>query len=358
VSYPYSTTRWRYADPWSVPMVRPALLAPLIGIGDLVLLTGAPAGGKSTATISMGLGLLYPQLAHCVLGGALVPNLEAFARGAVAYVDGENDVPAMNILAAPYLRAFGIEKHDERPLQLIHADASVLNVGTASPHDQAIRDGVRSLADLSVRFMIVDSMVPVFRPDDISSATWVHQRLVPFRWACKDAGITAVILCHTARGTQQDKRRSMLPLGTTMQEAIADSVLHIERLGADDRDGVKLTSVKARRAPWVPRLESVRAYFAGDNHYDCPSARDHWPLEAPGVEPVAPQLTLRQQEVLGVLRDAGSRGTTPSDAGRLFDIGPDAASDHLRALKAKGLARTEGSARKTRWYATDDGRPE
>jgi len=345
---PPHTDYFEILDPWASPKIEPALLAPLVGVGDLCLIAGSPGSGKTSLACSLLCGLLHRSLAPFSLGGALVPNLDQFDGSGVAIVDAENSKARWHSILNRYLASAGW--NPSRSLKMpLYVKPEALGVGVVEPTATFIRDKISRFADRSVRLIVVDSMIPVFRPVDAFKPEWVTSKLLPLLDACRSFGITVIILCHCSRDRAREPKELVLPFGTMMQEAVADCVIGLQRPRSRERYGIRLQAIKSRRAYWIRRGASVNVYFSGDGHYESVDAESLWPLLPPDGDYVQP-LSITQQKVLAALQRLGeaSAETLSGELG----MERKALGEHLTALHKKEFVAKFGGGPNTRWKPT------
>lgn len=340
-------------DAWSAPAIEPPFLAPLIGTGDLCLLVGEAAVGKTTAAISIATGLVVPKLSDRILGGVFTVDPNWVASGPVCVVDGENSASRWNAGLRRYYDAAGVTPADQ--IQLIkYCEPRELGLPSVGSAASGTTEFVERIAELGGRLLVIDSTLAVLRPADINQPDWVSQKLVPLRSACRERDIAIILLCHPARRKQSEQDYARPPLGTMAQEATADAMIYVSRLTSKHPDGIALTCMKSRRAFWIARNARVDLAFAEGGHYEAINdPRIAWPLEPPSIPQRQARRSPMAERALEVLLGAAGCSLKASDVGEKLDLTPDAAQRHLKRLCEEGRATMEGRGPSARYSAVE-----
>lgn len=343
---PSQEPAFQLLEPWRPPHIEPAHLDPLLARGDMMILAGAPGTAKTSLAVSIALGIAVPELASRALGGAVVPMPDP-NRGAVGILDAENSRARLESQVRRYLQSAGIER-DEYSGRIFRYEAEALKIGMPAFDREFSRRGIKEIARQGVEVLVVDTVITALRPEDPSSSRWVTERLVELRSACQGACISLIVLAHTAKRQSSDTG-PISAYGTTMQEALADTVVYVTGLKSD---AIKLTLRKCRRAEWIRQGSVVTIELLGDGHFRAVDPRNTWPL-APDDTPRDP-LTPRRRQAYAFVCNGATDGVTTTDLAAALDIKPSTALDHLSDLKQLGLVRLVGSARNARWVASGE----
>lgn len=343
-------SRLRPLDLVEAPPVEPALLAPFWAAGDFVNLSGPPGCGKTLLAADVVLAALHPARAGRALSGLLRFDFARLDGGKVAILDAENSPVRWSSLLRRKLLAENLDPFEIKwaPLYVRPADVGLQVTGNWERASVAFAS---ALASVRVRVLIVDTLGRTWAPDDINSTSWVQRGLAPFRAACQEHGISAVLLSHTRRRRGMDDPEPTGPIGSSFQEGQVDGQIILNR--SQGGHGLTLTLQKSRRAFWIQQGSKVTLRFQSGLSY-APDAgwEQIWPHECPDydeqgddVEPVT------SAKLTALLRSEPTREWTTAEVANVLDRRERTVRHHMQALVRTGYARRIGNGPTTRWGA-------
>jgi RecA-family ATPase len=334
-------------DVTNAPLIEPALLAPFMAVGDFLNISGPRGCGKSMLAVDTVIAAAHPARDGYALGGLMRFDLGLLGPGLIAVIDGENCRPRWESMIRRRLETEGLNFADlSRPIKYMRpADIRL--------HERGDRAGAsiraaKALCAICVRFVVIDTLGVVWAPEDINSSAWVQDGLLPFRMACKDYGISVLLLSHTRRSSGPENDPTG-PIGTSFQENQVDAQL-IAR-PARGGSGLTLTHEKSRRSLWIKPGIKVSLTFTREFGYQPQEGwQQVWPHECPDFDSgdFEPPTSTRSK-VEGFLKHAVDQTATSREIGDALDFTSRAASGHVRQLKDADLVVQIGNGRNTRW---------
>ena len=340
--------RMKAVDLVDAPMVEPYLLAPFWAVGDFVNVSGSPGSGKSLLAADVVLGALHPARQGRALGGLLRFAGEQLAGGKVAILDGENSRVRWSSILRRKLVAEDLDpfKIKWAPLHVRPSDVNIQNPGN---WERASIAFAKSLASVNVRFLVIDTLGRAWAPEDINSSSWVQRGLAPFRTACQQYGISALLLSHTKRRKNADDPHPTGPIGTSFQEGQVDAQIIMSRVKGGD--GLTLTHQKSRRSFWIQQGSKVTLHFKPGLGYE-PQAdwQTQWPHECPDYDAkdLEPDPSTRSR-LLQILRDKSPAPISRHELQTQLGLSERAVRKQLAALSDAGLAEQVGRSSDTQW---------
>ncbi|MBA4387658.1 MAG: hypothetical protein C0404_06730 [Verrucomicrobia bacterium] len=338
-------------NPSGASAVEPALVDPFCAVGDFINISSPPGCGKTLLAADVILGAVLPQRDGAALGGLFQFNRDLLGGGPVAIIDGENSFPRWNSIIRRKLEAEGADPKS--------ADNVIKYISPAQFRLQNPREWTeasirlaKALACIRVRFIIIDSLARMWAPDDINTTAWVQQGLVPFRAACQEYSISALLLSHTKRRQRTDDPAPTGPIGTSFQEGQIDGQIIMTRMR--NGSGIKLIHQKSRRSYWIQQGSSVSLMFKTGLGYE-PEAgwESAWPHQCPDFNsmPLENKLDTRT-EIAQLLRATPSHEWSASEIKEKLDHPDRTIRDNLQKLERAGGVRKVGQGRNTRWMVT------
>lgn len=339
--------RFRTLDPIASDPVETAFLAPLVGVGDFLSVSGEAGCGKTMLAADILLGFAHPGRRGSALGGLFQFNPIYNCEGNVGIIDAENSPPRWQSLL-------------RRKMEAENLDPDVLRgtIEYVSPYDVGLHHNAKwtershllaeALATRAIRFVIIDSLGRAWAPEDLNSTGWVQQGLAPFRSACRDHHITVLALTHTKRTTGQYASEAVGPLGSSLQEAQVDAQVMMT-LDSDGR-GCRLKMRKSRRACWIRPGAAVNLDFTDQLGY---RPQEDWPAIWPHEQPVEGEEAddhpgIRAQ-ILRLIDDEQSGSLKSSAIASTLGCSSHTVTNHLNKLKDAGRVIHEGNGRSSRW---------
>lgn len=339
--------QFRTLDPLASPAIETAFLAPLMGVGDFLSVSGEAGCGKTMLAADALLGFAHPARQGSALAGLLQFNPIYNCEGNVGIIDAENSPLRWQSLLKRKMEAEGL-------------DPNVLRgtIEYVSPYDVGLHHSTQwtershllaeALAARAVRFVIIDSLGRAWSPDDLNSTAWVQQGLAPFRIACRDRGIAVLALTHTKRSTGPSGSEAVGPLGSSLQEAQVDAQVMMT-LDPDGR-GCRLKMRKSRRAYWIRPGASINVDFTDQLGYrpqeDWPAL---WPHECPEGDEGLGSNPGTRTKILKLLEDDPGSALRSTAIASTLGCTARTVTNHLHMLEGAGRVLREGDGPATQW---------
>lgn len=335
-------------DPSSAPMVEPAILSPFSAVGDFVNFSGPPGCGKSRLAADVIVGAVCPSREGSALGGLLRFDRDLLGRGPVAIIDGEGNIARWGSMIRRRMLAdgFSLSAADHAIKYMRPSDLGLHRTGD---WEEASLRLAQALAVIKANFLVADTLGRIWAPSDINSTEWIQRGLAPFRTACQEYGISALLLSHTKRRKGREDLDPVGPIGSSFQEAQVDGQIIMSRMKGGH--GLVLTHLKSRRSFWIQQGSRVTLHFKPGLGYEPQSDWQHyWPHECPDydVEDPEPDPCSRSR-VLQILRDKAPDSISRQDIEAQLGLSERAVRKHLTALSAAGQAERVGKSSSTQW---------
>lgn len=337
-------------NPSGASAVEPALVGPFWAVGDFINFSSPAGCGKTMVAADVILGAVLPQRGGAALGGLLQFNRDLLGGGPIAIIDGENSYPRWNSIIRRKLEAEGADpKSADSKIKYI--TPTRFNLQNPSEWTEASIRLAKAFACIRVRFVVIDSLARIWAPDDINSTAWVQQGLVPFRAACQDYGISALLLSHTKRRQRTDDPAPTGPIGTSFQEGQIDGQIVMSRIKQEI--GIKLFHQKSRRSYWIQQGSSVSLLFKPGLGYE-PEAgwESRWPHQCPDFDSMALENKLDfRTEIARLLQATPSQEWSVAEIVQKLGRSDRTIRHNLQKLESADRACKTGQGRNTRWRA-------
>lgn len=334
--------------PPEAPLVEPALLAPFLAVGDFANLSGPPGCGKTLLAADSIIGAVHPRREGRILGGLWRFDLSLLDRGLVAIIDGEGNSARWESTLHRKMLAEGLDPN-EVTRAIKYMRPADLGLQTTSQWEEASVRLARALAAINVRFLVADTVGRIWAPDDINSTNWIQRGLAPFRAACKEYGISALLLGHTKRRKSNDDPDPTGPIGSSFQEGQVDAQIILSRIKGGQ--GLVLTHQKSRRSYWIQQGSKVTLHFKGVLGYEPQGGwQKVWPHECPDFD--AEQLQTEPatvDKIVALLKASPAKEWSTAEIAEELDRRERTIRHHLHALEKSGYARKVSYGPQTRW---------
>jgi hypothetical protein len=324
----------------------PAVLAPFWGPGDLVIFSGEPGCGKTYLAADILLAAVCPERQGRALGGLLRFDPDMLDGGRIAILDAENDRQRWSGILGHKMAKEGLSAEWS---QVRYVPTYKLGLGHPEKWETHSRALAGLLHRLDVVFYVGDTLARIWSPENVNATDWVQKGLAPFRTACREYGISGLMLSHTRRWGADARGAPTGPLGTSLQEAQADGQILLNRTHQSGRDALELSHRKSRRSHWIRQGSKVVALLTAEYSYQpIGQYMAAWPHEPPGYDPAAEQQT-QADRVLRCLRDALPGSLGRSDLESRLGIAESTARLHLNRHLRAGKVDRQGRGRNTQW---------
>ena len=291
-----SRAEWMNAPP------RPQRIKGLFGVGDLVLVCGEPASGKSAVT---------PKFASAIAREVPVFGCKVAAPGPVIYCAGEDAHGLKN-----RLRALDEVEGVADNLLVASDFGDLLTPGSADA--EALLAEIRERKPAAV---VIDTLAACFGAIDENSSVDMG-RVIAFCRQITATGATCIMTHHPAKGGSS-------PRGHGSLAADADVILHLHER---DEQGVTRISFSKNRNGSTDRVLNFRLGVHTLGHdEDGDPLTAVYAIEADAGR-AAPKVTGQAREALDVLSDMGGRAH--KDDWRRQFIGPRESPEYEAKRKA------------------------
>lgn len=329
------------------PAIEPTIIDPICAPGDTAIVAGGPGCGKTNLVSDIIVGWGHPQRQNRALGGVLRINSTYSRNQRIAVIDGEN---TQDRWQTTILRKLKAEKLDVSLFGDVVDYVRPREIGLYDPLSwtRQSENLAQALAERNVALVVVDTLGRMWSPEDPNRADWVQQAFSPFRSACQELDISVIALAHTRRSQGRNDPGPVGPIGSTMQEAQADTLILMDMVKGGT--GCRLRLQKCRRAPWIrPGSPICFKFTDGFGYEPQDDPQSAWPLDPSiCVTEVASVAPVRARLVT-IIRESPARDYKAAELAEMLSCSRHHVTNQLKSLGGCVAKSGQGPATTWRW---------